>query len=175
MIGVDAFNACCIAFLIGGIAFLTVFMTESTAGFILSTPCLNAFTTLSTTGLIFDQFLIIKKAATAIAASTPITTAPGDVRIPTIPPNFLIILRKFENFIIAPPTPDTIFPKIKIAGPTAAAVPAILIAISTCASLKPLILSTTFCAKDVIFLRVGNILLPNAISAPSTALFNNVI
>ena len=63
--------------------------------------------------LTLSQFFIIKNAAKAIAASTPITIPAGLVITPMMPPKFAIVFVIVPNIRCAVPTAVTTFPKTR--------------------------------------------------------------
>ena len=105
---------------------------------------IKASFTFITTGFILSQFLIIRNAAAATAASTAITIPAGLVISAITPPAFATAPVTIPTVEYTLPIVDTNLPKISNTGPIAAAIPANFIIILTCASDSPLNQSVAF-------------------------------
>ena len=122
----------------------------------LPTPCKKPLT--------LSQFFIIRNAANAIAASTPITIPAGLVITPMMPPKFAIVFVIVPNIRCAVPTAVTTFPKTITTGPIAAAIAANFTIALTCPSLKLFSLSPTLPIIPATLSNAGVNAAPNCIS-----------
>ena len=146
----------------------------STISFAFSNAFENQSFTFAKKTLTFDQFLMIRNAATAIAATTMIAMFAGDVSHFNRPPATFILLPNSPIFFIGAPIALTILPNMINAGPAAATIPAILTTWSFCSSDSELNFSAIFCSHSVAFLTYGVIRSPKLIAMDSTVDFRMV-